>query len=66
MLSSAISSTKADTNQCIDYFNKFDFLWKADREATIQVVMVFWLHKFLQLGFLLQYLVMLLKLNFSY
>ncbi|XP_047128116.1 dynein axonemal heavy chain 8 isoform X1 [Hydra vulgaris] len=40
MLSSAISSTKADTNQCIDYFNKFDFLWKADREGTIKNFML--------------------------
>lgn len=38
MLTSAISSTKADTNQCMEVFDDYMFLWKNDREETIQVM----------------------------
>ena len=37
MLSSAISSTKADASACIDNFNEYEFLWKEERDEAIKV-----------------------------
>ena len=37
MLTSAISSTKGDTNQCLEIFDQYMFLWKSERDEVIQV-----------------------------
>ena len=55
MLTSAISSTKAVTAQCLELFNDFDFLWKGDREEAIQVIsVVIYAYNHLDLNFFCQ------------
>lgn len=36
MLSSAVSSLKADSVRCLDYFSEYSFLWKSDKEEVVQ------------------------------
>merc|ERR1719402_1299431 len=36
MLSSAISSTKADVSTCLQMFNEYMFLWQSDRDEVIK------------------------------
>ena len=36
MLSSSISSLKADSTECLDYFNEYSFIWTKDKEEVVK------------------------------